>query len=262
MKIEARITYRNTGEEEIRVMNVDDGATLANLLEHTDLKRYATISVDHSCYYEVLTGNLRQGRMLPYLAAGYRVSWSVPYQAASIREFLDTHAISDNRISFQYYSPAAGGPGWIDVLTAWNRTYEALTVFNTLGGSLYLTHLAMRRATIIIKAKMGRRRHKGWNTDAPRGLDNVWPGSVFSFIATRAEWNASELADRMGTTKDVAKDLLKSVGYRFDRQRQMFVTTANTEEAFKVVTGVRWIPDTTYLQRRWPERGRTNNRRN
>lgn len=249
MRLEVHMTRLYTDEHEMKPVEVPDTITIRELIELPALG-HPLGAIDYSRYYPVLTPNLLFSHEIPYFLENGRVRWMVDDHAVTVREFLAAHPVEGNRLYLNWWLPFGGGPGWVDIITAWQRTYEVLEKFDVVGDSTVIVVQIIRATRNRLQRTRHRSGHRRVRRKSLQGLQDVWPSHVFDFIGTRTEWNASELTDMInnGITQDAVKHLLASVQYRFDAHRQMYVSTARTKDAMSAVSHVRMNADWDYYQ--------------
>lgn len=115
-----------------QLLEIDETTTIQDLLKKDDDE-----IADLSHYYP-LSGILSWGNeYLPYLFVDGKVLYDVSFENARVKDFLNTHSITDNNLRIVIDTPLAGGLGDEELFDLWNNIYpilEATAVLFTITG--------------------------------------------------------------------------------------------------------------------------------
>lgn len=59
------------------------------------------------------------------------------------------------------------------------------------------------------------------------------PNIIFDIVYSRAQWNHYDLAERLDFEPEKAKELLKLLGYTYDRKKMLYVQSEHIDEIQK-----------------------------
>jgi len=191
-----------------QLFDVDETVTIQDLIKKSDDE-----IADLSHYYP-LSGILSWGNeCLPYLFVNGKVLYDVPFRDARVKDFLNTHSITNNNIRIVIDTPLAGGFGVEELLDLWNNIYpvlETIAVLFTITG-FSLKDLFHYLSKHFIKKQQP-------------------PQTCFEIVISRKQWNANELSNLLDFDVVKTKELLKLCGYYYDRSKQQYVQGEHTNE--------------------------------
>lgn len=167
-----------------QLLEIDETTTIQDLLKKDDDE-----IADLSHYYP-LSGILSWGNeYLPYLFVDGKVLYDVSFENARVKDFLNTHSITDNNLRIVIDTPLAGGLGDEELFDLWNNIYpilEATAVLFTITG-FSLKDLFRYLRKHFIKQQQP-------------------PQTCFEIVISRKQWSANELNDLLGF--DIVKEAL------------------------------------------------------
>lgn len=191
-----------------QLLEIDETTTIQDLLKKDDDE-----IADLSHYYP-LSGILSWGNeYLPYLFVDGKVLYDVSFENARVKDFLNTHSITDNNLRIVIDTPLAGGLGDEELFDLWNNIYpilEATAVLFTITG-FSLKDLFRYLRKHFIKQQQP-------------------PQTCFEIVISRKQWSANELNDLLGFDIVKTKELLKLCNYYYDRSKQQYVQGEHTNE--------------------------------
>lgn len=191
-----------------QLLEIDETTTIQDLLKKDDDE-----IADLSHYYP-LSGILSWcNEYLPYLFVDGKVLYDVSFENARVKDFLNTHSITDNNLRIVIDTPLAGGLGDEELFDLWNNIYpilEATAVLFTITG-FSLKDLFRYLRKHFIKQQQP-------------------PQTCFEIVISRKQWSANELNDLLGFDIVKTKELLKLCNYYYDRSKQQYVQGEHTNE--------------------------------
>ena len=151
---------------------------------------------------------------LPYLLVDGKLEWNIPIERATVRDFLATHPqCLEEGIYVESGYAAAGGPGRIAVITAWNMFCLLL---RSRGVELGFTVEAIG---ILIPAIL---EIKDYFAEK-----NVRPTQLVCRVVQLNVVVRIEIKKQLGMDVDEAEQLLTGFGYRQDEKSEKFISQEN-----------------------------------
>lgn len=179
----------------------DGNTTIFDLLDNDGVSL-----VDLSHYYKVSGDFYFEQGIFPYIIdCNGKIRWNSTYSETKVIEFLKTHKIENNYIEAKIWFPLAGGPGAMDLIDIWKLVYPVLEEFVTCYGLISIAGKGYCWIKSLFKT------------------DIVPPHTYFDLIYSRSLWNHFELAETLDIDSAKAKEMLKVLGYEYDRKKLMFV---------------------------------------
>lgn len=224
--------YENPPRTEAQIVEVDveEDATISQLFDRARSEHQLHISeIDLKQYYPIRDQHFFSGAGLPYVIAGGMAVWDPEYRDVKVRDFFSTHGIKDGTIYVFYGVPQAGGPNINDIYTMWLEFDKIIQSLDAI--------LGLSGAAVAGLEYARRRLRKKW---PPKGVEHIYPGSVFSLVVKRHQWNPSELADLTGLDREDAKHLLRLCHFEWDQKRMAYVQTPGTTEVVRRLNNVSW----------------------
>jgi len=138
-----------------------------------------------------------------------------------------------NLYSVEYYeqslcSASGGGGAFIgggldydfvmDIVTWWTNAWPIIEQIVTATGALTGIVSASYKFIKWVRKKANKKQGPQQKTE----LEWV------EFLLAKDEWNVSQLADALAVTKETAKNALKGFGYKWDRQKMLYIASDNT----------------------------------
>lgn len=193
---------------------IEETTTIRDLLNTSDGE-----VADLSDYYP-LSGVLTWGcEILPYLFVDEKVVYNVLFSDAKVKDFLNTHDITDNIIRIAIDTPLAGGFGAEELYDLWNKIYPALeaiaVMFTITGFSLKALFHCLSQYFVS---------------------KNQPPQTCFDIMFSRKRWSAAELSSLLELDVEKVKELLKLCDYHYDRTAKQYVQGQHTSEIIEKLT--------------------------
>jgi hypothetical protein len=159
--------------------------------------------------------------VLPYLIIKGRVEWNIPYSEALLSDFLRTHHIND-KDGFRIVTgmPLSGGLGLPEITELWDMAIKYVVPI--------LSIPALIEGVLALKDRMKK-------TISKQRIPT--PLTISEFILSKGKWNYHDLARFLGLYEqsEIAKGLLKLLGYKWDPRLQMYVITKDCSSKAKKI---------------------------
>lgn len=184
-----------------RAAEIDEKTTIQELLNQVGAEW-----ADLSDYYPLSGAFTWNDPVLPYLLVDGKILYSVGFDEAKVKDFLETHGICDNRIRVVTGYPWAGGPGFLELAQIWDNLYpilNAAALFFAISGFSLKDFYHAVRAHFMQKGQP--------------------PHTCFDIVFSRKGWNAMELAELLEMEPQRAKELLRLLDYQYDRARMQYI---------------------------------------
>lgn len=115
-----------------QVFEIEESTTIQDLLNTSDGE-----VADLSDYYPLSGVHIWGCEILPYLFVDGKILYDVLFRDAKVKDFINTHDITDNFIRITIDTPLAGGLGAEELYDLWNKIYpvlEAIAMAFTITG--------------------------------------------------------------------------------------------------------------------------------
>ena len=134
---------------------------------------------------------------------------------------MHTHNIQlSDGIDIESGFPMAGGPGLIDPIEVWGRIWPIISQY----APHIVTALGFLSSSINITSWVKKKLKK--KGKAP------YPHIFFGAIYKHSMWNHYELAGLLGCSDDDAKSWLKTLGYKWDNSKKIYIVTDADRDSF------------------------------
>ncbi len=221
MQVTARLHHIQTKENDVRLVELRDSATIDDLFIALDIH---LADVECERYYRVQNYSLRLGEStLQYILSSGGMQWNPSYRDTRLEDFFSTHDISDCSIHVRYERGGRGG-GFIDYLLMWDQVYSVLEHSVTMLTGAGFAYKLFKFANGLMRKRR-----------PPGNMSSMSPGNLLSLIGQRNQWNAFDLGTQTQMSPEQARFFLKGCGYRFDKHQQLFVATDATEHFFDLI---------------------------
>lgn len=182
------------------IMEFNGDTTIKELFE-----RAGEPFADLSEYYYLSRPYALNSSCFPYIInSNGKVCWDIYYEKATVLEFLYTHDIEDRVLEAKTGYTQAGGPGFLDISQIWSAIYPIIDQFVNVVGLISIIGSAGKWVHSLCNKK------------------EISPQSYFDFIFSRNKWNHFELAEHLDINYEDAKQLLKILGYTYDRSKMIY----------------------------------------
>lgn len=179
-----------------------------------DLLKKSNDEVADLSHYYPLSGVLSWGNeCLPYLFVDGKVLYDVSFRDASVKDFINTHNITNNSIRIVIDTPLAGGFGGEELLDLWNNIYPVLEIIAVL---FTITGFSLKDLFHCLSKHFIKKQQP--------------PQTCFEIVISRKQWNANELSGLLEFDVVKTKELLKLCNYSYDRSKQQYIQGEHTNE--------------------------------
>lgn len=201
---------------------INDDTTIASIIEIAGLKH-----ADLSHYYNIYRFYYAR-QLLPYLLTGAELKWQVPYAEATITDFMVTHGILDNTVTFEVGIPEAGG--W-ELITDADKAWELAIRFIVTIQFIYFFVRWIYRLILASKLKKDKKKFQ------------MQPDALFSLILSIDTWDVINFSKLTGFDEQTSKILLSVCGYKRHKKITIYTKTSNHEEAIQKLSEIYSIVD-------------------
>lgn len=191
-----------------QLFDIDETTTIQDLLNKSDDE-----IADLSHYYPLSSVLSWGNERLPYLFVNGKVLYDVSFEAASVKDFLSTHSITDNSIRIVIDTPLAGGLGGEELLDLWNNIYPVLEIIAVL---FTITGFNLKDLFHYLRKHFIKKQQP--------------PQTCFEIVVSRKQWSANELSSLLELNIVKTKELLKLCNYYYDRSKQQYIQGKHTNE--------------------------------
>ena len=188
-------------------IDVDEKTTIPDLF--SKLKIYRG---DLSVCYPLSGAYYRYRQTLPFLFVDSAIQYDVPYADAKVIDLVNTIAFYDKKIQVLSNYPLAGGLANPDIIALWDSVFPILN-------QIAVVYTISQASSDFIKllCSIFKKQKKT-------------PNTIFDIVYSRTQWNHHDLAERLAVEPEKAKELLKLLGYTFDRKKMRYVQSEHIAE--------------------------------
>ena len=221
-RIRVEVEVYNQNRIDTIFIEYSDETTLREVLDNLDypaseLKLYKYITLKPYIYYHE--------RKLPYIYNGTEIIWFQDFDNTRVIDFIKTY--KTDIIYAVGFNDGIGGDGGIillEISEMWQQLYpifeDISVVLGIIGGGRALANW--------IKSLFTKK---------------VPPIAIFELINSRDFWNHQEFAELLNINKDDSKQLLKAIGFEWNRKMRMYIKTKKTLELIDKIANVQWYKD-------------------
>ncbi|MBQ2643177.1 MAG: hypothetical protein IJF94_05175 [Eubacterium sp.] len=149
---------------------------------------------------------------MPYVLVDGKLQWDVQFRDVTVRQFINTYNIVDGKINVKTGYPAVSGAGLAMVDDVWNCFLnDILPAIISICEIINATDV-IKRSFVSLRNKLKKEQNK-----------DVFPDAITDAIYRKNAWNHYELSEELDNEVEDAKNLLKGLGYSWDRTRLLFV---------------------------------------
>lgn len=149
---------------------------------------------------------------MPYVLVDGKLQWDVQFRDVTVRQFIGTYNIVDGKINVKTGYPAVSGAGLTMLDDVWK-----LFLDDILPAIIDICEIV--NACDVIKRIFVSLRNK---VREEQGKD-VFPDAFTDAIYRKNAWNHFELSKELGKEVEETKNLLKGLGYSWDRKKLLYV---------------------------------------
>ena len=194
-------------EKEFKV-DISEQATLQELFD-----KIGCSLADVSNYYESSGPFAWNNFFCPFVLTAAGIQYNLPYTDVKLTDFINTHSLDGKGIQIATGYPQAGGPGFIELAEIWNAVQPWL---NDIAILFTITGINIKDIVKWIRSLFEKKK--------------VPPHTVIDMLATRSQWNHKELAAILKIPEENAQNLLKTFGYKYDRNLMQYIPGDETEK--------------------------------